>query len=159
MPQSIRLRPAEKKDAHAISSLVRKTHLNPMGLEWKHFIVAVSPEETIIGIGQLRPHRDGSMELASITVEQEWRGQGIARRIIEHLITLQDGPLYLTCASLFESFYRPFGFETVEEPKDMPTYFRRVWRVFDLLSKVGKQRATLLVMKKASWVSEETKVE
>ena len=151
------MRPAEKKDAHAISRLVRKTHLNPMGLEWKHFIVALSPEETIIGIGQLRPHRDGSMELASIAVEQEWRGQSIARRIIEHLITLQDGPLYLTCASPLENFYRPFGFETVAEPKDMPAYFRRVWQLFDLLSKVRKQRVRLLVMKKASWVSEEDK--
>lgn len=111
-------------------------------------MVAVSSDDEIVGIGQLRPHRDGSMELASIAVKKKWRGQGIASSIVEHLIAQHDGPLYLTCASPMESFYIPFRFEKVTDSKQMPPYFRRVWRLFRLLTTVRADGVTLSVMKR-----------
>ena len=39
----------------------------------------------VIGCAQIKPHRDGSRELASLVVHPDYRGQGIARRMIQYL--------------------------------------------------------------------------
>ena len=65
-----------------------------MGLDWRHFIIAVDPENQLIGCGQIKPHRDGSSELASIAVQPEYQGQGIGKALIERLLSETRAPLF-----------------------------------------------------------------
>jgi len=81
---NFKLRQAVIDDSTRIKFLVREAHLNPLGLDWRRFTVAVTPQEGIIGCGQIKTHRDGSRELASVVVDPIWRGEGIAKEVINH---------------------------------------------------------------------------
>jgi amino-acid N-acetyltransferase len=141
------IRPAEGRDANAIRALVIKSHINPTGLDWKRFIVAIANQDEIIGCGQIKPHRDGSLELASIAVTHAWRGKGAARAIIEHLLAAHQGVLYLMCQSSLGPLYEKFGFEVILE-EQMPKYFRRVSKLAGMAELMRKQGETLLVMQR-----------
>src|SRR5512142_861341 len=99
------LRPATSDDAAAIRRLIRLVKINPLGLDWRRFALAVDDLGNMLGCGQLKPHEDGLLELASIAVVPEQRGNGVARAIIEHLISIAPRPLYLTCRSHLGPFY------------------------------------------------------
>lgn len=146
---SITLRPAGPEDEARIKQLVHEARINPMGLEWERFILAATGEGAVIGCGQIKPHRDGSSELASIVVAPDWRGQGIARRIIEHLVASHPGSLYLTCRGSLESFYNRFGFVALS-PEEMPPYFRRISRLVGVLYVFGLAQEGLRVMRRES---------
>lgn len=139
------IRPARQNDSPAIRSLVHLVNINPMHLDWRRFVVAVTPDQVLIGCGQIKPHRDGSLELASIAVAPEWRHQGIARAIINRLLAGHSGKLYLTCRAGLEPFYAQFGFRTVAEDST-PAYFRRVSRLFRVLYRLNLVGERLLVM-------------
>jgi N-acetylglutamate synthase-like GNAT family acetyltransferase len=144
----ITLRSATEADQSRIVAIVRAAHINPMDLKWKNFVVAVDDStREIVGTGQVKTHRDGSRELASIAVVPDYQHRGIAHQIIEHLLAQHPGTLYLTCASNLRTLYEPFGFRMIGE-KEWTPYFRRLKKiagVFELLSKDG---LTLLVMKR-----------
>src|SRR5215510_6366481 len=93
------LRPARESESRQIKALIHLVGINPMGLDWKRFTVAVNEQEEVIGIGQIKPHGPDAeiLELASIAVFPEYRGAGVARAIIEHLLKDSPRPLYLTC--------------------------------------------------------------
>jgi N-acetylglutamate synthase-like GNAT family acetyltransferase len=122
------LRPATEADSPAIRSLVREVHINPSGLHWKRFILAVTPDEKMIGCGQIKPHHDGTRELASLAVWPEYRRQGVARAIMAHLMVENPPPLYLVCRSELGMFYEKFGFRSVLH-QELPPYFRRMMNV------------------------------
>jgi N-acetylglutamate synthase-like GNAT family acetyltransferase len=126
------LRRATASDSKAIRHLIREVHINPMSLDWRRFMVAVSPDGTLLGCGQVKPHRGGIVELASIAVVAWRRRMGIARAIIEQLIADAPRPLYLTCRSSLQSFYQKWGFVSIQ-PADMPPYFRRLWRLVSVM--------------------------
>ncbi len=146
MPVSIR--PAAPKDTARIHKLALTAHINPAGLDWRRFVVIPNADDEVIACGQVKPHRDGSNELASIVVEPAWRGRGLARRIIEHLIASAEGPLYLMCRSTLGSLYEKFGFHPVQY-EHMPRYFQRVSRLASIIEILQKEGETLLVMKRA----------
>jgi N-acetylglutamate synthase-like GNAT family acetyltransferase len=155
------LRAATRADFPAIRALIRIGQINPIGLDWRRFIVAISPGGEIIGCGQIKPHQDGSMEMASIAVLPERRGQGVARAIIENLMTdfstaslskEQTAPqaekaLYLTCRASLGTFYERFGFRVVEE-SEMPLYFRRLSRLAGVVEALRLLGESMLVMKR-----------
>ena len=141
------LHPANAEDMPAIRSLIRETGINPLGLDWRRFIVAVNGDPQLIGTGQIKPHRDGSRELASIAVRPGWRRQGVARAIIERLLSENSGILYLTCREHLGIFYARFGFQVIEGA-EMPPYFRRAIKFFSLLRRIGAANEGLLVMKR-----------
>ena len=140
------LRPATQADQPAIKDLIRTSHINPMGLNWPRFVVAVTADHTIIGCGQVKPHRDGSRELASIAVTPDWRKQGIATVIISHLLATHTPPLWLTCSSKLIPFYQKFGFIEINEPAQITPYFRRMFRLSQWLIKLMKPDRYLAVM-------------
>ncbi len=111
----ITIRPAELSDQQAIQKLIRQAHINPTGLAWERFLVAVDDIGKIIGCGQIKPHSDGSKELASIAVIPEYRQQGIASALIKELLAKSTGELYLMCRSSLGPFYERFDFRPVEE--------------------------------------------
>jgi amino-acid N-acetyltransferase len=139
------LRPATALDFSAIRALIHTVGINPTGLDWRRFIVAVSTDGEVIGCGQIKPHRDGSDELASIAVVPAWRGQGVARAIIERLISSHPGRLYLTCRGGLRSFYEKFGFRPAAL-EGLPPYFRRLSGLARLAGAVGLMGDEWLIM-------------
>ena len=122
----VTLRAATAADAGAIRSLVLRVGINPRDLDWQRFVVAVDGEGKLVGCGQVKPHRDGSRELASIAVRPKWRRQGVASDIIRRLMAEAGPPLWLMCRSTLVGFYAHWGFVRVQDEGRMPRYFRRV---------------------------------
>ena len=140
------LRAALRDDTAPIRALVRLALLNPTGLNWERFIVAVDSQNRVIGCIQIKPHRDGSQELASLVVDPDYRGQGIARALVKHLIGNFEGDLHLMCRASLGIFYEKFGFRAIAEPA-MPTYFRRISKLASVAEILRKEGETLLIMK------------
>ncbi len=144
MIEKIRIRPATADDAFAIRAIVRASLLNPLGLAWPRFLVA-EQDGGLIAIGQVKPHRGGTRELASIAVVPEWQGLGVGGAIVRALLSRESGPVYLMCASPTARFYQRFGFAVLEPPA-MPAYFRRFARAAGLLSRLSGGRAGQLAI-------------
>jgi N-acetylglutamate synthase-like GNAT family acetyltransferase len=143
---AFQLRRATAADQPVIKSLISAVQINPMGLKWQNFIVAVDEADSLIGCGQVKRHRDDSRELASIAVAREWRKQGIARAIIQRLLAETPPPLWLTCISRLVPFYQKFGFVEVTNTADMPPYFGRAQRLFRLFLRLSRREGYLAVM-------------
>ncbi len=139
------LRRAAALDAPGIKKLIAEAHINPTGLDWHRFVVAVDAANDLLGCGQLKPHRGGITELASIAVVPNHRRRGIARAIIEHLLKRGPRPLYLTCRSSLGSFYEKWGFRQLELA-EMPAYYRRLVRVMSIVGALFMADERLLVM-------------
>ncbi len=140
------LRKAVESESGQISHLINLVGINPMGLDWKRFVVALDPTGKIIGCGQLKPHGRDILELASIGVLPEYRGLGVARAIIEELLQESHRPLYLMCMSHNGPMYEKFGFQSISR-EQMPRYFQRVHKLFGLAHVLSKTGEELLVMK------------
>ncbi|NJN54715.1 MAG: GNAT family N-acetyltransferase [Anaerolineae bacterium] len=140
------LRPATQTDQSAIKALIREVGINPMALDWRRFVVAVDEAGQFIGCGQVKPHKDGTQELASIAVKREWRRQGVAGAIIEHLKVEHGRPLWLTCVNTLVPFYEPFGFVEISDVRQMSSYYRRAKRFVGLLQFLTRQNYYLAVM-------------
>jgi len=139
--------PATAADQPVIKKLVRESNLNPLDLDWRHFTVAQSDAGEVVAIDQIKTHRDGMPELASVVVQPDHRGKGLARAIIERLLASHSGDLYLMCASSLGPLYQKFGFRPIEEP-EMPRYFRRIKKLAGLAEWLRRDGESLLIMKR-----------
>jgi N-acetylglutamate synthase-like GNAT family acetyltransferase len=117
-----------------------------MGLDWKRFVVAVNDQDEMIGCGQIKPHGQGVLELASIAVYPEHQGKGIARAIIEHLLQDSPRPVYLMCESSLGALYEKFGFRGISY-EEMPRYFQRISKLAGLVTTLAAREERLLIMK------------
>lgn len=140
----VNLRSAQAQDQKIIVAMIRTAGINPMALDWRHFLVAEESDQ-IIGIGQVKQHGDGSRELASIAVIPARQKQGVASAIIHALIARENGVLYLTCRDRLETFYNQFGFRSISR-QEMTPYFSRLSRVAGIFGKL--RGIKLLVMKR-----------
>lgn len=122
------LRPAAAQDYPAIRKLIRQVGINPLGLHWERFILAVDGAGIMVGCGQVKLHGDGSHELASIAVVEAWRGKGVASAIIHYLMQQGNSRLFLTCRTSLGSFYQRFGFREARADELTP-YFRHLSRL------------------------------
>jgi len=142
-----RIRPAVADDSSAIKALVRAARINPTGLKWPRFLVADHNPGEVIACAQIKPHRDGSHELASLVVDPKFRNQGIARSLVKHLTETHEGELYLMCRSSLGDFYEKLGFEVIAKSQMTP-YFRKISRLAALTEMLRKENETLLVMRR-----------
>ena len=126
--------------------MIRLVGINPMALDWKRFVVAVNDKDEMIACGQIKPHGKDILELASIAVVPEYRQQGIARAIIEHLMQDSPRPLYLTCVSTLEPFYQKFGFVSLSYD-EMPRYYQRLSKLAVAFMNLAHRDRHLSVMK------------
>jgi len=140
------LRPAREAESAQIRDLIHLVGINPMGLDWRRFIVAVNDQDEMIGCGQLKPHGEEILELASLAVYPEHRGKGIARAIIEYLLKDGPRPLYLMCESSLGPLYERFGFRGLIYD-EMPRYFQRISKLAGLVTTLAQREERLLVMK------------
>lgn len=106
------IRPATEADRSAILGLMRPRDYNRVNLRPECFLVA-EEDGVVIGIGQIKRHRDGTPELASLVVAAARRGQGIGHALVRALVARHQGPLYLFCLATLESFYAAVGFQQV----------------------------------------------
>ena len=120
--------------------------INPTGLDWRRFRVAVSPSGEVIACGQIKPVPGELWELASLAVHPDYRRQGIATAIVKHLLKGASRPLYLTCRSSLGGYYKRFGFEIVD-PATAPRYYRRLQKLVGAFIRFGGSDEHLLVMK------------
>jgi N-acetylglutamate synthase-like GNAT family acetyltransferase len=140
----VTLRPATADDAAGIKALIHLVRINPMDLDWRRFLVASSADGELVACAQVKPHADGTLELASLAVRPAWRGRGLARRLVERLLSQSPHPLYLTCRSSLGVFYGKFGFRALASDELTP-YFRRLQRLAGVF--LFRKDETLLVMK------------
>jgi len=133
----ILLRPALETDAKTIRDLIHRVGINPLDLDWQHFIIAGAEGVPFMGCAQLKRHRDGSLELASLAVEPAYRGQGVARALLVHLLADSPRPLFLMCQPNLEPLYQKFGFRVIGR-EVMPPYFRRLIRLVHTLVFLSK---------------------
>lgn len=153
MDKRVSLRPAVEADFPTIKELIRKARINPTRLDWHRFTVAVTrfapsgdEKSELVGCVQLKPVPGDLVELASLVVRPDFRGQGLARKLIEHILAEAPRPLYLTCRSGLREFYEKFGFRALETD-EMPRYYARLQRIIGTLTQLTLRNETLLVMK------------
>lgn len=140
------IRPARSEDERAIKELIHRVNINPMGLNWRRFLVIVDETGNLAACGQIKSHQDGSRELASIAVDEKFRGQGYARQIIERLMEENPPPLYLTCRQTMRGMYEKFGFRKLEY-QEMTPYFKRLYRIAEFISWLVRRLGGMTVMK------------
>jgi N-acetylglutamate synthase-like GNAT family acetyltransferase len=141
------IRPGTRSDTQAIRSLIHAVHINPMDLDWRHFLIAADDAGTLLGCGQIKVHQDGSRELASIAVREELRGQGIASQIIEALLRREPHrPLFLMCRFTLHALYEKFGFELATN-EHLPIYFQRIRRMARIFNSGEPPENQLAIMR------------
>jgi N-acetylglutamate synthase-like GNAT family acetyltransferase len=115
-----------------------------MSLNWPNFMVA-EDDGTIVAIGQVKTHGDGSRELASIAVIPARQSEGIGSAVIKTLLARESGIVYLTCRRQLHGFYERFGFKRLE-PSELPPYFKRLIPVINVVGRLF--RVQILVMRR-----------
>jgi amino-acid N-acetyltransferase len=143
------IRPAVESEQAAILEMVREAQLNPFNVKWPNFLIA-EEEGHMIGVGQLRPHTDGSCELASLVVAPDQRHKGVGSALMRGLLQNQPAPIYLFCENDLEAYYQRFGFHRVESrvlPKPQARMFTagRIIKGLDRL--LGKSKSYLIGMR------------
>lgn len=142
-----RIQPAEHTHSAPIQALVRSSGINPTGLAWQRFLVALDAAGELIGCVQIKPHRDGSRELASLAVAPQWQSRGVARALVEAILAQHPGTLYLMCQARLGVFYEKFGF--VRIPVDeMTRYFRRISKLAGVVLAMRAAEEQLLIMRR-----------
>ncbi|HET6595934.1 MAG TPA: GNAT family N-acetyltransferase [Anaerolineales bacterium] len=141
-----RIRHAMESEAAHIQDLIHVVGINPLGLDWKRFVVAVDEQDEILGCGQIKPHGREVRELASIAVYPEHQGKGIGSALIRHLLQDSPRPVYLMCESANGTLYEKFGFREISYD-EMPRYFRRISKVAGLVTTLARREEHLLIMK------------
>jgi N-acetylglutamate synthase-like GNAT family acetyltransferase len=139
------LRSATKQEAAAIRQLIHQVGINPMGLDWRRFLVIVDDRDRLLACGQIKPHSDGSLELASLAVVPECRGQGFAQLIVEQIKELYGPPLYLMCRAELQPFYRKFDFRSLV-PGEMPRVMKFYYSAIAFVSKLLKRPPDIAIM-------------
>ncbi|MFT5208699.1 MAG: amino-acid N-acetyltransferase [Flavobacterium sp.] len=123
--EQITLRPAVAGEQLPIYKLVLQNNLNPFGLSWQNFIVAVNKQNQLMGCGQIKQH-DGIEELASLIVVKKWQGSGVSAILMDALLKQSSRPLWLMCESPLRSYYNKFDFVEVKEVASLPYFFRAI---------------------------------
>ena len=101
------------------------------------------------GVAQLRDHRDYAIELASMVVEAESCGHGIATRMVDALLADQRAPLYTLMDGRYVNHFARWGFARID-PKQLPRSVSRVYRIGSVVTAVGgvlrRQRIRIVPM-------------
>jgi N-acetylglutamate synthase-like GNAT family acetyltransferase len=142
------IRPARAEDQHAIRTLVRSEHLNPLDLDWRRFTVAFDGSG-LVGAVQLRKHSDGSRELGSLVVRPDARRRGVASQMIDALLSSQTARVFTITRPAYLDYYARWGFRRIE-PDAAPM---AIWRNYlfgrfggGLLSLLAGRRPAKLVV-------------
>ncbi len=124
---TVDIRAATEADSDAIASLIAEAGINPRDLDWHRFLVADDGGE-VVACAQIRVHKQGTRELASVAVRESRRGEGIGRRISEATIAREPvRPLFLYAESANVPYWSKFAFVEVDDD-ELPADLRRAIR-------------------------------
>ena len=112
----IEIRAATADDQEGVVALVRSERVNPTGLHWQNFVVAEDAGR-IVGVAQIRKHKDRSRELASLVVEPSWRGRGLAARLIEKLLASEHGQLFVITSERRSAYFARWRFQAADRSR------------------------------------------
>jgi N-acetylglutamate synthase-like GNAT family acetyltransferase len=100
---------------------------------------------------QVRIHRRGSRELASLVVEPSHRRSSLGSRLVETVIEDAPGTLYLMTIRETEAFFRRFGFGAVKAGAT-PADFRRQLRIGQVATAIfsipARRRLQIVAMRR-----------
>lgn len=153
------LRRATPDDEPHIRALVRAERLNPTGLDHAAFHV-VSFGPMVVGAAQIRRHRDGSNEFASLVVAPAFRGRGIGGALIRTLVAQERQRLHVITTPHGARTYERLGFRRVPG-RTAPAAVRRNLRIGQLAGALSRLRGqtplALWVLERPSrlWLLEE----
>ena len=116
---------AKAADMPEIEELIAAVDGDRVDLATDQFVVAKSVDARILGCGRLRPYPD-FCEIASMAVADDVRATGIGRAIVERLLEMYEGTIYLICDDDVVEFFRRFEFTMLPE-SDIPDDLRYKW--------------------------------
>jgi len=131
----VTVRSARKDDQPVISAMVRRARLNPAKLQWKRFVIA-EHDSRAVGVAQLRRHFDGAVELASLVVEPDVQGHGIAGLMIDALLADEQAAVYTIIDRRYVAHFMRWGFSPVD-PGRLPRSVSRIYRIGRVVTAVG----------------------
>lgn len=144
------IRPARQEDQETIFSFIRQAKLNPRHLRWQNFLVA-ELDNHIVGIRQVKIHKQGTREVASGFVLPDYRRQAISARLMNELLARERGPLYTMVNEKRAPYYAAFGFrqEAVHRlPRDFMLEYLLGRIVTTLMALLARERVRIIPMKK-----------
>ncbi len=146
IPMNVSIRQAAETDQKPIQQMVREERLDPRGLRWQNFVVAEA-DGKVVGIGQIRPFPD-CPELGSVVTLKKYRGQGIAKQIVERLLAdwKTPGPIYLRTRDYMTNYYAQFGFKEINL-RDAPMPLRGTVRVASFVTCLFRSGFKIAVMR------------
>ena len=147
---NITIRPARPEDQETIVSYVRQAKINPRNLHWENFLVA-EENGKLIGMRQVKVHKQGTREVGSGFVLPEYRHQGLSARLMNEILSREKGTLYLMCRDQWASYYEQFGFRHVNIDQ-LPRDFRKEYQIgkaiTSLISVFIKDKVRIIPMKR-----------
>ena len=149
---TITIRPARPEDQETIVSYIRQAKINPRNLHWENFLVA-EENGRVVGIRQVRVHAQGTREVGSGFVLPEYRHQGLSARLMNEILSREQGILYLMCRDKWASYYEQFGFRQVAV-EQLPGDFHKEYRIgrfiTSLMSILMKEKVRIIPMKRTN---------
>ena len=150
--QSFIIRPATAADQNTITTIIQEAKLNTASLDWQRFMLA-DDNGRVIGTGQIKPHWDGTRELASISAVPDRQGEGVASAVIHTLLKDETDTLYLMCETHNASFYERFGFRSIplwQMPPYLFLFYIAVGLIFPITLFRVKGGAHISIMKRTN---------
>jgi len=129
---SITIRAATQADQQTIVSMIREAKINPRNLHWEHFRIA-EEDGKIVGIRQVKVHKECTKEVASGFVLPEYRRRGISAQLMKEILGREKGDLYLMCAKRRKNYYEPFGFRDAKLG-ELPPDFQREYLIGKIIT-------------------------
>lgn len=111
---------AAKNDMPWVNGVYERITFMPSDFS-KEYIAIAKMEGKRIGLGRL-VQIDDVLELGGMHVEDEYRGKGIAKEIVEHLLAQAPKGKLVYCIPFkyLETFYKSFGFVDAPITTNLP---------------------------------------
>ena len=119
---------AKAADMPEIEDLIAAVGGELVDLATDQFVVAKSEYARNLGCGRLRSYPE-FCEIGSMAVADDFRTKGIGREIVDHLLEMYEGTIYLICDDDVVEFFRRFEFSLLPE-SEMPDDLRPKWDYF-----------------------------
>ena len=113
----MKIRPAKKEDSAQITEILRRLDLYHPSRIPDDFWVA-DENGTVVGVSCLTDYGN-FLFLSSVGVVEGRREKGIARAILEKILSRAEKDIYLY--TIMPEFFRKFGFEITDAPKKIPS--------------------------------------
>lgn len=123
---------AEEKDQGKILDLLEMNDGDRENISAGQFVVA-KENGAVIGCIRIKELSAGTSELASLVVDENYRGNGIGKKLVgEMLKQYQKRPVYLLCDLKNAGFYEKCGFKIIDGkflPSDLLALYNKILKM------------------------------